>query len=251
MASINNGIKINNIKLYNDLNALFESTNVNYMNHGYYPSYAFIKKEDLAFKNQVSLYLSLFEKINPNNKDILEIGCGRGGGINSLTKYFKFKSIDACDINKTNINFCKNNYKNNVNYKVSNAEKLDYADSSFDIVISVESSHCYENFSLFFNEVKRVLRPNGIFLYTDCGKVIQSFPNFFSLFKNIIRKDITENVKKSCENDIINFNNLDIEQEVKEWLISLSVFKYNEYSLNNNQYITYSCSNSDEWFSKL
>jgi hypothetical protein len=65
----------------------------------------FIKNEDLDFKNQVSLYLSLFEKINPNNKDILEIGCGRGGGINSLVKYFNFNKIDACDINENNIPF--------------------------------------------------------------------------------------------------------------------------------------------------
>lgn len=235
---------------YSDLNTFFESTNVDFMNHGYYPSYNFIKKEDQDFKNQLSLYLSLFDNLKFTNKNILEVGCGRGGGIKSLNKYFNFTEIHACDLNKKNIEYCNKNNKN-INFKVSNAESLDYEDNYFDIVVNVESSHCYQNFPLFFYEVKRILKPNGIFLYTDNGPAIHAFPDFFHLFKNIIRTDITKNVASACKEDMENFKNLKIKQDVKEWLINIAETKYyTKYSLYKDQYIKYVCSDNDDWFNK-
>ena len=44
---------------------------------------------------------------------------------------------------------------------------LPFPDASFDVVINVESSHCYGHVDRFFAEVARVLRPGGWFLYTD------------------------------------------------------------------------------------
>jgi ubiquinone/menaquinone biosynthesis C-methylase UbiE len=240
----------NSNKFYDQINSLFNSNDVGFMNHGYYPLHDFVKKQNINFKNQASLYLSLFDNINVNNKAILEIGCGRGGGINILSKYFYFKKIYACDLNKKNIDYCKKNNKNKINFEISNAENLKYLNNTFDVVLNVESSHCYNNPLLFFNEVKRVLNPNGIFVYTDVGRTIESFPNFFYLFKNIYRKDITENVKNACENDIENFKNLDIEPNIKNWLVSLAEEMYQAYSLPNNKYIKYLCSDSDEWFNK-
>jgi ubiquinone/menaquinone biosynthesis C-methylase UbiE len=236
---------------FTDLNTFFESTNVDFMNHGYYPSHDFIKKEDQDFKNQLSLYFSLFDNLKFKNKNILEIGCGRGGGIKALNKYFNFKEVHACDLNEKNIEYCKTNNDTNIKFKVSDAQNLDYPDNYFDIIINVESSYNYENFSLFFNEVKRVLKPDGIFLYTDTGPAIYFFPNFFHLFKNIIRTDITDNVANACKDDIENFKNLKIKEDVKEWLIDLATRKYyEEYSLHKSKYTKYVCSSNDDWFSK-
>jgi ubiquinone/menaquinone biosynthesis C-methylase UbiE len=252
LAIINNGVTVPDPdEFYTNINEFFESTNVNFMNHGYYPSHDFIKKEDIDFKNQLSLYLSLFDNLKIENKNILEIGCGRGGGIKGISKYFNFKEIHACDLNQENIKYCKTNNKTNINFKVSNAEKLTYEDNYFDIVINVESSYNYENYPLFFNEVKRVLKPNGIFLYADLGTTIHYFSTFFYLFKNIIRTDITENVANACKDDIENFKNLKIRENVKDWLVHLAESKYyKKYSLSNNQYIRYICSDSDDWFKK-
>jgi len=47
------------------------------------------------------------------------------------------------------------------------AQKLDLADDSCDIVINVESSHRYPNMTAFLKEVFRILRPGGFFLFTD------------------------------------------------------------------------------------
>lgn len=238
-------------EFFTNHNAFLESTNVDFMNHGYYPPHDFIKKEDQDFKNQLSLYFSLFDNLKFKNKNILEVGCGRGGGIKALIKYFNFKEVHACDLNEKNIEYCKTNNDTNIKFKVSDAQNLDYPDNYFDIIINVESSHNYENFPLFFNEVKRVLKPDGIFLYTDNGPAIYQFPNFFYLFKNIIRTDITDNVANACKDDIENFKNLKIKEDVKEWLINLATkVYYEEYSWHRTKFIKYVCSDSDDWFKR-
>ena len=237
-------------EFYTNINKFFESTNVDFMNHGYYPPHDFIKKENQDFKNQLSLYFSLFNNLKFKNKNILEVGCGRGGGIKALSQYFNFKEVYACDLNEKNIEYCKTNNDTNIKFKVLDAQNLDYPDNYIDIIINVESSYNYENYPLFFNGVKRVLKPDGIFLYTDIGRTIHHFPTFFYLFKNIIRTDITKNVANACKDDIENFKNLKVRQDVKEWLISLAEEKYYNYSLYNNQYIKYICSDSDDWFKK-
>ena len=238
---------MNNIdKFYTDVNIFFELEKIDFMNHGYYPTSSLLNDKNETFKNQKSLYLSLFKDVDTNNKVILDVGCGRGGGINTLDKYFNFKEIYACDVNEKNIQYCKNNNSSNINYKTLNALNLEYPDNFFDIVTNVESSHCYENPSLFFLEIKRILKPGGIFLYADCGETIKSFHNFFYLFKNIIYKNITENVQKSCFEDITNFNNLNIKQEIKDWLVFITKNKYDEYLFKKDEYIFYKCFNDNE-----
>jgi O-methyltransferase len=146
---------MNNIdKFYTDVNIFFELEKIDFMNHGYYPTSSLLNDKNETFKNQKSLYLSLFKDVDTNNKVILDVGCGRGGGINTLDKYFNFKEIYACDVNEKNIQYCKNNNSSNINYKTLNALNLEYPDNFFDIVTNVESSHCYENPSLFFLEIK-------------------------------------------------------------------------------------------------
>ncbi|HEY5980797.1 MAG TPA: class I SAM-dependent methyltransferase, partial [Microlunatus sp.] len=47
------------------------------------------------------------------------------------------------------------------------ALSLPFPDDSFDVVVNVESSHCYPSMAAFLAEVARVLRPGGLFAYAD------------------------------------------------------------------------------------
>jgi SAM-dependent methyltransferase len=74
---------------------------------------------------------------------------------------------------------------------------------AFDIVINVEASHTYPSVLAFIDEVYRVLRADGWFLYTDLGTP-NGFERFIQLahdrgFKLIRDIDITSNVRLSCE----------------------------------------------------
>ena len=48
-------------------------------------------------------------------------------------------------------------------FQVGDAERLPFGDGTFDVVLNVESSHCYGRFDLFLGEVRRVLRPERPF----------------------------------------------------------------------------------------
>lgn len=48
-----------------------------------------------------------------------------------------------------------------------NAESLEFADNSFDVIINVEASFYYPRIERFFDHVVRILKPDGHFLYAD------------------------------------------------------------------------------------
>lgn len=47
------------------------------------------------------------------------------------------------------------------------AMQLPFGDGSFDLVVNVEASHAYSSDAAFLLEVRRVLHPQGRFLYAD------------------------------------------------------------------------------------
>ena len=129
----------------------------NYLNHGYHPPYQNLFGYHKVFKHQASLYLHLFDDIDTKNKSLLEVGCGRGGGITLLSKMFDFKNIEACDLSEANINHCQK-HADGIKFQVADAEDLDYENNQFDIVINVESSHCYGSMQSFLREIFRILK---------------------------------------------------------------------------------------------
>lgn len=183
------------------------------MNYGYYPV-----DNDLIDKQNNTMYqlykTLCFEKINNLNehnlKTILEVGSGRGGGIKYLYDIFKHRKytwigVDKCskqvDINNiyysdTDITFIHDDATTLTNIK----------DDSIDILINVESSHNYKDIDVFFKQVKRVLKKNGVFLYTDFTRTTNVNDLNDSIFKifgcnNCINNDtnITINVLNSLK----------------------------------------------------
>jgi len=66
------------------------------------------------------------------------------------------------------IAFCQNYYDvPGLTFVRGDAEALQFSDCSFDALLNVESSICYQYPERFFAEVVRVLKPGGHFLYAD------------------------------------------------------------------------------------
>jgi fatty-acid O-methyltransferase len=101
-------------------------------------------------------------------KRVLEVGCGRGGGASYLTRTQKPAAYVGLDLNSAGIEFCRRRHRvAGLEFVQGDAQELPFSTASFDAVINVESSHCYPRFDVFLSEVARVLRPGGMFLYTD------------------------------------------------------------------------------------
>jgi ubiquinone/menaquinone biosynthesis C-methylase UbiE len=178
-----------------------KSTDWKYMNYGY----AEITQTESVDFNVLSehLYRHLFDMTELAGKYIMEVGCGRGGGCEILLPY-KPASVTGLDFSENVIAFCQQTYKQeNLKFVAGNAEALPFADSSFDVIINVESSHCYGNRVDFFKEVARTLKPCGYFLYADFMGRIHYHKRPVQLaacgLTVLNEKDITPNVLKALE----------------------------------------------------
>ena len=176
------------------------------MNYGYYNEELDIslQKNDEIERYPIQLYQHLCIQTELKDKIIVEVGSGRGGGANFIARYHSPKLITGVDLSPNAISLCKNNYNlNNLNFIIGDSANLPFDDNSVDVVVNVESSHCYPSISDFISEVCRVLKPGGHFLY--CDLVIEStLDDHLNKLKNNSLKefqhvDITENIIKASE----------------------------------------------------
>jgi ubiquinone/menaquinone biosynthesis C-methylase UbiE len=182
----------------------------NFMNYGY-SSLNGDRPPVLAEKDEenrycIQLYDQLARKVDLQDKEILEVGSGRGGGASYISRYYSPGKYIGMDISASIINFC-NRYYNipGLSFEKGSAEMLPYEDQSFDVLINVESARAYNNLDVFFKEVHRVLRPGGFFLITDMIEKQLVDRLFYLLIDNqfeaISVSNITKNVITALEKD--------------------------------------------------
>src|SRR5262249_34008 len=122
------------------------------------------EKDRFAIQN----YHYLVEPIPLAGKDVLEVGSGRGGGAAYVNQTFAPRNLRGIDFSEAAARFCRNVHSiEGLSFVAGDAESIPLVDNSFDVVINVESSHCYASVEAFLSGVYRVLRPGGHFLITD------------------------------------------------------------------------------------
>jgi SAM-dependent methyltransferase len=193
---------------YRFVNNVDKKAEVVFMNYGFAEDAQEMHLDAVDEVNRypIQLYHQLVRAHDLENKDILEIGCGRGGGLAFLNKLLKPSSAVGIDKDPTAVEFCNKFWgKPGLSFIQGDAQAINLPDKSFDVIINVESSHRYEDLSLFLGEVHRLLRPNGIFLMTDFrGK--DQMPELLGLFGGsgleiTGNKNVTPQVVKALELD--------------------------------------------------
>ncbi|WP_159881532.1 class I SAM-dependent methyltransferase [Paenibacillus puerhi] len=176
-----------------------------FINWGYVPigdPYPVMSKS-----NSLRLLNEIMDSVDLNGQTVLEVACGRGGNIHALCKTFKPKTIIGLDLTESNITFCsRNNRHEQAFYCVGDAEMLPFASGSFDIVLNIESSDLYTNIEHFLDEVHRVLKPGGVFLYAD-DLPSEKFRKVKAYMRELgfvihLHRDITMNTILSCESSL-------------------------------------------------
>ncbi|PON19461.1 class I SAM-dependent methyltransferase [Candidatus Entotheonella serta] len=181
-----------------------------FLNLGYLPdhnpSYSQITlPEHLLNKNCIRLVLEVIGDCDIHHEvETLDVGCGRGGTISVLHRYFQPRKMTGLDLSSSAIAFCKRHHRYpNVHFLEGDSENLPFADASFDVVTNLESSQSYPNVTAFYGGVSRVLRTGGYFLYTDLFAVdrLESQLNQLQDYGLRLerRQDITTNVLLSCD----------------------------------------------------
>jgi O-methyltransferase len=127
-----------------------------------------IAPNDRQYKYHLNLVKFVMSGVELNGQTVLEVGSGRGGNCYYLSRYTRVDRIYGIDRCQANVRFCQAVHRlPRTIFLQGDAEHLPFRSETFDVVLNLESSHCYPHFDRFLAEVYRVLRPEGTFCYAD------------------------------------------------------------------------------------
>lgn len=142
-----------------------------FLNYGFYPpegNTVDLHPEDEPNRQAIQLYHHVASGADLKDKQVLEVSCGHGGGASFVKRYHKPGTYTAIDQNPKAIDFNRKTHGAlGIDFRVGDAQALDFPAQHFDAVLNVEASHCYPRQFDFFKSVHRVLKNDGHFLYTD------------------------------------------------------------------------------------
>ncbi len=173
------------------------------MNYGYcalpFPESLVLEPSEQSERYGLQLYHATTSGHSLQGKEVLEVGCGRGGGAAFLHRIGMPQSMTGVDFSAQAIALCQARYQRaGLRFVVGDAEKLPFPDTSFDFVVNVESSHCYGSIPAFLSEVRRVLKPGGRFAcadFRDADKIANWRVQMVSSGLRIVaEREITANV---------------------------------------------------------
>jgi len=120
----------------------------------------FSDKSELYAKFRPSLPIELFDyliEMVPARENAWDSATGNGQSAYLISNFFK--NVYATDISEEQL---KNAAQSpNIHYSKQSAEQTDFEDNFFDFIVVSQAIHWFD-FDRFFNEAKRVLKPNGI-----------------------------------------------------------------------------------------
>jgi SAM-dependent methyltransferase len=95
---------------------------------------------------------------SPSSERALDIGCGNGQASRPLLQHFS--QVLACDGSPEQLHAAKD--LQGIDCFAADAEALPLADGSLDLIIVAQALHWFAT-PAFFAEVRRLLKPNGLF----------------------------------------------------------------------------------------
>lgn len=177
-------------KWVSEMNELFPPTSIGCINFGYWeyvPDSISLNMRELS---QLALYKKLleFSGVSQDSKlRILEIGCGRGHGVNLISS--DGHDCYGVDLTDSQIKKCITYYPHlHSKFQQAAANKTNFQSKLFDLVISVEAAQHFHNFFSFARESFRILKTGGKIAVTTFF-----FPKIDSKrkIKNLIPNDIS------------------------------------------------------------
>ena len=122
--------------------------------------------------------------------DALDIGCSAG---NSTIWYAqRFRHVVGADIDAAAVGHAyRHNRAPNIDYYVMDAQRLSFADNSFDVVIC---THIYEHVpdaSKLLREIGRVLKPRGVCYFTAANRLSLIEPHYRLPLLSVVPKRVS------------------------------------------------------------
>ena len=165
-------------------------------------AYGWVRPEDRAYRYYLNLVRRMLEHVDLREKRVLDVSSGRGGNCYYLLHYSEARYICGIDRCEAYVRFCHDTFSDRrIGLICADAERFPFRNESFDVVLNVQSSHCYADFPMFLQEAHRVLRPGGTLAYSDAWD-IDKFP----LDWNGRRRQLSESGMDIVQQDEISAN---------------------------------------------
>jgi len=197
--------------VYEFLAARRVSVEWEFMNYGYVPGAgdgppAVLRRDDESNRLQIAMYHQMFDGARCRGQKVLDIGCGRGGGLRYIQTYLDPLACTGVDFSSRAVTICRRRLAGETStVAVAEADALPFATGRFDWVVNVESSHCYPSMERFVAEASRVLKPGGLFVIADFRDAdeVDAFQRQLSTptLRVVRLHDITANVVWALEHD--------------------------------------------------
>jgi len=142
-----------------------------FMNYGYWDEAIEnlpLDAQDAPNRPFIGLYERVTRGLDLSGKEVVEVGSGRGGGAAYLARTKSPKMMLGLDFSQQATRLAQTLHDaRRLRFRQGDALRLPLHPDSFDIILNVESSHCYASMPQFLSEVARVLRPGGTFSWCD------------------------------------------------------------------------------------
>jgi ubiquinone/menaquinone biosynthesis C-methylase UbiE len=102
------------------------------------------------------------------NQSYLEVGCGNGALCRHVAEKYPWH-VTGVDVDPEQIRLAQENGKGlgNIHFLTADAADLKFPDRDFDIVLSFGTTHHISYWLDALKEMRRVLKPEGYFIYYD------------------------------------------------------------------------------------
>jgi len=142
------------------------------------PVRAWVQRREIAFFRNM--------RFLPAGSSCLEIGCGRGKGVELVLSAFHPRRVDAMDIDPLMISLAKKRLSGKTPglsfFCVADAQELPYPDACMDAVFNFGIIHHLEDWEKGIQEITRVLLPGGLFYFEEIYPPL--YANF--LFRRLV-----------------------------------------------------------------
>lgn len=102
---------------------------------------------------------------------VLEVGCGRGAGIEVVLRQFEAAHVCGIDLDPLQVERARKRlqgkYPGQVTVMQEDAERLPFATASFDAVFDFGALHHVPDWQEAVAEIRRVLKPGGTFFFEE------------------------------------------------------------------------------------
>jgi len=196
------------------------------------------KYDKNKFRNKINVDYNLKKYIDESKSTklkVLDLACGTGLYLKKQVECFSDEDIEwnGLDASKEMLEKAKEKLKD-VNFVLGVAEELPYEDNYFDYIVNNYAFHHFEQKSIVLDEIRRVLKTNGIFKMYNTS--IYDMKNWwiYKFFPSAYYEDLKRYWKKELIFSELKKRNFNVEIKVNYKLCETKVKDFIEYVYNRD-----------------